>query len=233
MATLGVSDTTNVTGSYSSNGSVLWITAIGTMPEDGTLDSVAAWIQSSGASNNARLGIWIGGTSDTDPTGATLLADLGYLAASTGSPGAWETWTASSESLTSGDRVWVGLMNQGSCYIYSAPSGEEGDSSGSLRWIYNNGDAEVTSGFPASVDPVASSGSGVSALPLKAIITYTAGGGGGGGLSIPVANQHLRNIGMRAARHPIVSDGPMGILMPRRKLLQLPPAKRLILPKAA
>lgn len=65
------------------------------------------------------------------------------------------------------------------------------------------------------------------------IITGWPGGGGGGGLSIPVANQHLRNIGMRAARHPIVSDGPMGILMPRRKLLHLPPEKRLILSKVA
>lgn len=44
----------------------------------------------------------------------------------------------------------------------------------------------------------------------RAAIEAALGGGGGGGLSIPVANQHFRNIGMRAARHPIVSDGPWG-----------------------
>lgn len=198
------------------------------MPEAGTLDSISVYMRDQGSNDDYRIGLYEGGSS-TSINGATLVWDSGVIDFPSSGTGAWDTTTAGSESLTGSAQMWVVVQTDFSSQIGAVNSGAEGDLDLLTDYWWNT-HGYLAGGFPSTAN--AEDGNQSYSQAIKAIITYTAGGGGGG-LSIPVANQHFRNIGMRAAHHPIVSDGPMGILMPRRKLLQLPPEKRLILPKAA
>lgn len=84
-----------------------------TAPENGTLDSISLYIYSDGEAGDRdiRAALYVGGTSDSDPTGATLLEDLGVIGCD-GTGSVWKTVNSStSPTFTTGQRLWVGIKS--------------------------------------------------------------------------------------------------------------------------
>lgn len=144
-------------------------------PEDGQLDSISVYIpvDNRGGDENIRVALYSGGAGDSDPTGATLVEDLGVL------PGAGTTgWRTVSSSInptfTVGTRLWLGIKTNsgyGLQYAYTTTA-VQGNFVGS--WIEDitiNNDETVA--WPSSVpDSGTAEGSTVSFY-----LTYTATSG--------------------------------------------------------
>lgn len=148
-----------------------------TMPENGVLDSISVHIagDSRGGAENTRVALYVGGASDTDPTGATLVEDLGILpgAGTTG----WRTVTSSTTpSLTSGNRYWLAVKGNATFGLQYSRDDSPADP---LDIIATPRFAVVasTDETVAWETPVSSAGSSTSGY-TSLYLTYSTGGSG-------------------------------------------------------
>lgn len=187
MATLGALNNTTTTASRGSANA--YFTSV-TMPEDGTLDSMSAFLFDLGSSDDYRYAVYTGGTSDSDINGATLVWDSGLITAAPTSS-AFNTITAGGESLSSGARLWLAVHTNSSVVTYTVASPDHGDLN--LRTDYwASGLGYLAGGFPSTAG--SATGAISTTQAVKAFITYTAGGGGG--ILIPVVYHHRQTQGM-------------------------------------
>ena len=142
------------------------------MPENGTLDSISINVGiDSGA---ARFALFAGGTSNTDPTGATLVVDCGLIPNGTDV----RTFTASGQALTSGTRYWISWKsNDNASYRIR----RELSLLGNFAAFAYTTTGETSDETVAYTSPVPSGTLASTGATYTAYITYTAGGGGGGG----------------------------------------------------
>ena len=158
MATLGRLST----GASSQNiGDSFRVTEIGTMTEDGTLDSIHFDIAyNDGFNGGPRFALYKGSIG-----ALTLVADVGQIGSSTGTVSA----SAAGESLTNGDTLFAAFKHDRTFGIgYNFDVGVSGDS-----YTFADGDADhdPTATPPASIT---ASGTASTAQPAAAYITYTA-----------------------------------------------------------
>ncbi len=183
MATLG---RTGTGASQKNIGDNFQITSIGTMSEDGSLDSVHLQIPYNNGNNGGpRLFVYKGSIGSL-----TLVADCGQVGSSTGVVSA----SASSEALSNGDALWVGFKHDNTYGIgFRHDTGSSGDSV-----LFADVDADHD---PAVAPPSSISASGTASanLPVPAYITYTASGGSGGTRSLAGAGG-LAGLGGLAGR---------------------------------
>ncbi len=157
----------------------------GTFPNvaDATLVSVSINLRRASASLDRvfRLAVYTGGTSDTDPTGATLLEDLGELSTGTGaSADVLTTYTAnsvSSPTIPANTRVW--LFGKHNFASLSMRTGNTRTTELSTGWRNVVGMASNSSGtaFESTVPSVTTGGSDTT-QEFSWWLDYTIGGGG-------------------------------------------------------
>ena len=171
--------------------------------EAGTVESMTIWVsnhfsQSETVYETFRLAVYVGGVSNTNPTGATLLEDLGPAPLVAG-PQVWGTAvSATNPTFSSGDRLWLGFKH------YAANTcGRNYDLSvaGDFQHFEHRGTAidpnpAQTIGWPSTI-----SGSGTvgSAYPTL-YLTYTPSGGGG---TAPAAPSGLTATPISAQRNDL------------------------------
>lgn len=115
MPTWGGVNNTTTTGEVWMDSAVggHFVGSAAAFPENGTLDSVHIFCRRYNSGYNIRTAIYTGGTSDDDPNGATLLADLGVSTfANLPAAAAWHTVTAGSQAISVGARLWLALKGQ-------------------------------------------------------------------------------------------------------------------------
>lgn len=122
MARYGADDNTNNFDYQAASDG--WLSSF-VMPENGTLDSIVVYVAQKFSNPNYQVDLYEGGTGEGDPEGATLVYDSGEQ--STPASAAWETVTASSESLTSGTRYWIQVRLDGSTNLARVTSTDSGD----------------------------------------------------------------------------------------------------------
>lgn len=163
MATLGRLST----GASSQNiGDSFRVTEIGTMTEDGTLDSVHFSIAyNDGFNGGPRFHLYKGSIG-----ALTLVADVGQIGSSTGIVSA----AAASESLTNGDTLFASFKHDRTFGIgYNYDLGVSGDS---YTFADVDADHDPTVAPPSSIT---ASGTASTAQPAAAYITYTSTASGG------------------------------------------------------
>lgn len=171
MATAGASISPNTTVSdYREETNYLFCSCF-TMPEDGTLDSLHVYVKAE--SSRFRAGVYTGGASDTDMTGATLV--FGSDLQSDPTEAGWVTITAGDEALSSGARIWIGVTMEYSAQVTLANSANNATadtSFGTIAVRYIAG-VDADNALPASI---ASSATVTTSYVVKAYLTYSAGG---------------------------------------------------------
>jgi hypothetical protein len=154
---------------------VAHLQALQAFPEAGTLDSVTVEIGVD--AGDARVAVYAGGTAnnDTDPTGATLVVDLGLIG---GTTTGLRTLLAGGQALTAGTRYWLAIKSDDAASYRTRKTDAT---------IGGNFAAAVrqTTGEPAAEGTAWSATIGAGTVTNTAAsftwyLTYTAGGGGGG-----------------------------------------------------
>lgn len=182
MAVYGALNNANVDTGVNLNGLAV-VGGGGTFPSGGgtvsDINFYAAKI--SGGGTDFRVALYQGGTSSTDPTGATLAWDSGVLDASAYSTSdAWRTLTGLSIALTGSLRTWMIVKSDIALAMSLALSADCGDLP--VSWGYYTGTTSgmnvstMTDAFPGTVSANVNGGGGSS--NLKFYLTYTASGGG-------------------------------------------------------
>lgn len=135
----------------------------------GTLDSVSIFgDEDGGGFNNYRLAVYQGGTSDTDPAGATLVWDSGEQTCPAGAA-AWRTVAAASQALAASTRTWVAVRTGDEFHPHYCILADEDDATyNAYTWASNNSATAFEATVPAvSLDGTAS---------FKWYLTFTVGG---------------------------------------------------------
>ena len=176
-------------------------------PAAGTLESVSAadmehYTGPSGA-ENFRIAVYTGGVSNTDPTGATLLEDLGQFPNPTGGA-TWNTVTSTTHpTFALGARLWIGFKHNG-----PNTAGKRYDTTTPGDFVHTrhrgseiDPNPEQGTAWPAT----SYSGTGLvnSAYP-SLYLTYTPTGGGG---SAPAAPTGMTATAESAGRKRTGVDG--------------------------
>jgi hypothetical protein len=155
--------------------SVAHMQALSSFPEAGTLDSVTVEVGIDAGA--ARVAVYAGGTSDTDPTNATLVVDLGLIGNGTGNL----TLTAGGQSLTAGTRYWLALKsNDGASWRARKTDATVGGNFAAAARQTTGESADETAAWSASIASGTVTNTGAT---LTWYMTYTASGGGGGTVS--------------------------------------------------
>ena len=186
MATFGTANTTNNDGRRSINGTYILGGAFGA--SGATLDSIAVFgDEDGGGFNKYRVAIYQGGTSDTNPAGASLIWDSGEQTCPAGAA-AWRTVTAASQALAASTRTWFAIRTGDQFHPHYPVTGEFGDSTfNTYTWSQNN---SATS-FESTVPAVSLDGSGPG---IKWYATFTAASSG----SLTVRKQLMDNLNRQA-----------------------------------
>jgi hypothetical protein len=153
-----------------------FLQALSSFPEAGTLDSVTVEIGID--AGDARVAVYAGGTSDTDPTGATLVVDLGLIG---GTTTGLRTLTAGGQSLTAATRYWLGIKSDDAASYRARKTDTTigGNFAAACRTTTGEAAAE---GTPWSASIAAGTVTNTAAT-ITWYMTYTASGGGGGTVS--------------------------------------------------
>ena len=170
MARYGASDNTTVASVITDHSLSSFV-----MPEDGTLDSIVAYVGQKFSNPNYSLELYEGGTGAGNPTGATLVFSSGEQV--TPAVDAWVTETAGGESLTSGTRYWIVVRGDGATDISRVASPDHGDLElGSPSGLYTNTGLNAVG--TAADDPFPSGSSAQSYTnTIKAAINYSTSSG--------------------------------------------------------
>lgn len=146
------------------------------MPENGTFDSMSMYVGLDFGAGRAAL--YAGGTSDTDPTGATLVEDLGLIPNGEG----WQVMPSSgAHALTQGTRYWVAAKSNDDSAFRIARDPAPGGGVNALGDFAD--DSYRTTGEDADETVAWSSAIAAGTLTNQTntyswYITYTADGGG-------------------------------------------------------
>lgn len=145
---------------------------------DATLNSVGVYMHDTNT-GTYRLAVYQGGTSDTNPAGATLIWQSGQLTA----PGAsgWDD-EAASGTLVNNTRTWIFIKDNDNNVVLqtTSSSGERSNATtgGRVAVYEHTGGDDETASFPATMN----NGSQDSYTAwYRMRLDYTLGGGGGGG----------------------------------------------------
>lgn len=119
-----------------------------------TLDSIEAYRNSAGTAAPVRLFVYQGGTSDTNPNGATLIAE-GTVTLNT-NPG-WNTVVTSGETLQNNTRTFIGIKGNDTLegIAYHTSSAQAGDffaTHGRIDLTGVTGTSDETIAMPATMD---------------------------------------------------------------------------------
>lgn len=148
MATFGTANTTNHDGRRSVNATLVNGGLFGASA--GTLDSVSVFGDRDGVGfDKFRLAVYQGGTSDTNPAGATLVWDSGEQTCPSGAA-AWITINAGGQALAANTRTWVALRTADQFHPHYPVTGEFGEATyNTYTWSQNNAATAFESTLPA------------------------------------------------------------------------------------
>jgi hypothetical protein len=128
-----------------------------------TLDSISIYLPSGESATSLRMAVYTGGTSDTNPNGATLVHDTGSLTTGVSTEG-WHTIAvAGSPALSSGVRMWI-AARAASWSFHRATSNTGSEFVGRVQATDETGSGAAGTAFPATVDNTTQSSSGGSYL---------------------------------------------------------------------
>jgi hypothetical protein len=158
--------------------------ALSSFPENGTLNSVT--IEIGIDSGDARVAVYVGGT-DTDPTGATLVADLGLIG---GTATGLVTINAAGQALTAAQRYWLAVKSDdgGNYRVRKTDATIGGHFAAAARQTTGEPAGEGTA-WSATIGAGTVTNTGAT---FTWYLTYTASGGGGGSTSGHYANYYRR-----------------------------------------
>ncbi len=149
------------------------------------LKSISVYESTGSASDSIRVALYSGGTSDTNPSGASLI--FGALLSGAGGAG-WKVASAGDESIPQNTRIWVGLKGSSTDLgvQYSMDSGDRGDFKTDGRYessvVSNDENTAWPNPWPAD--------SGSSSTAWYSIyLTYDTSSG----LSIPIVRNNHEN----------------------------------------
>ena len=172
MPTAGASISPNTTTSASRSGTNAAFLSSLTLGESGTLSSFSVFVDQNFSNPNYRVAVYAGGTSDSDPNGATKVWESSVQTAP--ADPAWVTITADNSALSAG-RLWLLIAIDSATFCFSTTENSTADTD------FNLGLRSFSSGFDpesALLSPLASGVATTNASQvLKAYITYATGGG--------------------------------------------------------
>lgn len=177
MSAFGCLNNGNTNATNLLNG--LGVISGGSFTGGGTLTGVRIYLSSFGSGGNWRCGVYVGGSSDSDPSGATLLWDSGLLSNNFGATPAFQLVTASGGpySLPSSDRIWVYAMSEITQNYSVVDAADDGDFFTDFRYYldavggFNVNDASVA--LPSTISASPSGGGGTA---FKAFIEFDLAG---------------------------------------------------------
>jgi len=124
-----------------------------------TLDSISIYLPSGESSTSLRMAVYTGGTSDTNPNGATLAHDTGSLTTGVATEGWYTIAVAGSPALSSGVRMWI-AARAASWSFHRATSVSGSEFVGRVQATDETGSGAAGTAFPATVNNTTQSNSG-------------------------------------------------------------------------
>ena len=151
MPTFGTSPVSPTT----SGATTATIFNFGTFPtvSGATLDSISLYITNLEGSTNVRLAVYQGGSSDTNPNGATLIGETAQVN-NGGTANAYGTFAISgSPALTSGARTWIVAKAASNDFTWSrSGAGDMGDIVRRNTLTGETGALSTSTAFPSTLD---------------------------------------------------------------------------------
>jgi hypothetical protein len=175
MAVFGTDSTVNTSDGSMGGTSNTWITGGMFGASAGTLTSVSFYGSRYDADFRfARLAVYQGGASDTNPAGASLIWDSGQLEI-TGPGAQWWTFDADDSALAANTRTWLAIRTAGNWDTHYTPAADED------TFTYNTYPWSVAVSNPATSyeATVPAVGALISSAPFKSYITYAEAGEAG------------------------------------------------------
>ena len=187
MADYGAARNSNVLRLDVAASNQSWVQPFPNFPANANIDSVSIWSATGGSGSNydVRIGIYVGGASDSSPTGATLLEDLGQkdtasLAPAHGSATWWTINSVTRPSVTAGQRLWLVVKGTFALDVAEVNGANTGELSSSLTTWYDvagNQGFDETVAFTSPFGSNALSGQNTNCT-WKMYISYTAASAG-------------------------------------------------------
>lgn len=140
-----------------------------------------------GGTVRLRVAIYQGGASDSDPTGATLIEDLGVLEFASSTFVTTTLTSASNPALTASTRTWFFMKQDYNGFVYRDTTSPSGEIATGYLVVLSGMSEDYTAAFPGTVPSVSVAGD---VGDLSVWLTYAEGGGGPSAGAI----QHYRRL---------------------------------------